>query len=159
MSKLDDFEIQYRDTMLSDINNDIKKLGDYFNIKLPLLAVPDYSKSNIECSGQPPVFNSIWVNSELARQKDKVLKTLTIHLLAIASEIKLGDSRLRGNFDDVAEQIAMSTLDRSQFWTFNPEEVDMDVKCNSLYISWSDIIMHFSDSFKEKFNFHKDSQQ
>lgn len=155
MNNLDDFEIKYRDTMLSDINNDISKLGDYFNIKLPLLTVPDNQRSGIEYSGQPPIFDSYWVNSELARQKDKVLKKLTNHLLAIASEIKLGDSRLRGDFDDVAQQIAMSSLDRSKFWNFNPEEVDTEVKCNSLSISWDNIVIHFADAFKEKFNYQK----
>lgn len=155
MNNLDDFEIQYRNTMLSDINNDISKLGGYFNIQLPLLTVPDYLKSGIEYSGQPPIFDSNWVNSELTRQKDKVLKKLTAHLLKIASEIKLGDSRLRGDFDDVAEQIAMSSLDRSKFCSFNPEEVDLNVKCNALSISWDNIVIHFADNFKEKFNFKK----
>lgn len=155
MNNLDDFEIQYRDNMLSDINNDISKLAGFFNIQLPLLTVPDYQKTGIEYSGQPPIFDSNWVNSELARQKDKVLKKITNHLLAIASEIKLGDSRLRGTFEDVAEQIAMSSLDRSKFWTFNPEEVDIDVKCNSLSISWDNIVIHFADAFKDQFNYQK----
>lgn len=163
MNKSDDFDIESRDQLISDAEDELKRLFLKFFIPLNISSYlriigskykDEYSGLMI-LDGKPLVYDCQAVEKAIVRMKERLVDDLAGLIIDGVKDLKMGDRILQGSNDAVARNLVMrrlriAAIETGDIFQYEFEDLE-DYQSEIIQFSMYEVIDKVEELYQSKY--------